>query len=115
MVYIVGKYSKNGWSEVRQMNAQKMVMDGYAKKFNLSKKNQEHLHMFFSPWRVPKNLIRGEIWLIVQLQENVGDLIKIIGKRPGYNPKMTRRGFLKMIDGIISMMSREINIGCLGL
>jgi hypothetical protein len=96
------------FSEKRLMRAQDQVMTGYIKKFNLSEKDQEYLHMFFSPFRIPRNLTRGEVWLILLLQKEKGEAIRVIGRRPGYKTKMTRSGFLRMIDGLIHDMSREL-------
>jgi len=118
MVYIVGnkigrklrRSSRKNFSEAQLMNAQDKVIAGYAKKLALDEKGKEHLHRFFSPWRIPKGMTKGEVRMIIFLMENHSELMRQDKKRTGYSQTMTRSGFLKMINEIIHEHLDEITI-----
>ena len=61
----------NNISEIRLTNAQDKVMANYAKKLSLTDLEQQHLHMFFSPFRVPKGLTKLEINQIIWLSRGI--------------------------------------------
>ena len=95
------KFSSREPNEKRRMAAQDKVMAGYARKFDLSKDLQDHLHMFFSPWLVPKRMTRGEVSMVIFLRYH--QLGSISWKNRGQT--MTRSKFLGMMRDVIRMMN----------
>lgn len=84
---------------------QKAVMDGYKKSMNLSEDDEWRLHMFFSPYRVPEGMTKGEVNIVIIMQKNIiGGFAwhQVIEK--SYKSSMTRFGFLRMIRDIIQEM-----------
>ena len=72
--YLGQKYKKvvkvkktKSFSEARLSNAQQKVLEGYRLRFVLSTEETAHLHLFFSPLRVPKGLSRDEVRIIILL------------------------------------------------
>ncbi|MEI6420357.1 MAG: hypothetical protein WCO30_01865 [bacterium] len=85
--------------------AQDQVMVNYINKYGLKGRDQEYLHMFFSPSRVPKNLTEGEVRLVILMQGhwNCNYNCRQGGAvRMGFPQKMTRHAFLKMIGEVIN-------------
>ncbi len=60
------------YSEKRQRNAQDRVKQGYIKRYRLRIQQWEYLHLFFSPWRVPKDLTKDEVLLAIELYPLLG-------------------------------------------
>lgn len=61
------------FSEARLRYNQNRILEGYKKRCRLSTKEGQALHMFFSPYRVPKRLTKDEVKLVIQLYPLLGD------------------------------------------
>lgn len=60
------------FSEARLGNAQDKVLAGYVKRFRLTRLQRHYLHMFFSPYRVPKGLTKEEVLQVFNLYPLLG-------------------------------------------
>lgn len=65
-------FKLNRFSEARLNNAQEAVLDGYKRRFRLTRKEAGALHMFFSPYRVAKGLTKQEVKLIIEIYPLLG-------------------------------------------
>ena len=96
------KNSSVPYSEKRDTNAQNKVMAGYVRKYELTKEEGDKLHLFFSPWRVPMGMTKGEVRMIIILYKNQFGSMEW---RPRTN-QMTRSGFLKLFKALIGILNR---------
>ena len=92
-------------SLAQQHNAQEQVILGYIRKGYLKDEEQQLLHMFFSPWRVPRRMTRGEVRMAVTLRKDFPFFVDSAKfKRDKCGSVMTRSGFLKLVNDVLRAM-----------